>query len=341
MAFSQAWLLSALAQATAAIVGLTIAFTISSYTTRREYVLSRTDRYRDEIIEFKEKYQYVFDNMARALKESSSFRYENVRFNLDEDIDSWAENQRDPKTAEVWARISGIADALSDIEPNLNPDMTREQVGMINKASEELPWYFGSGTDSSKQVYREVAGLNEDADLPDGYYFEDIFDEGRRVESWLSRFLTTKYDNQVATKPGDMPLSGQNLYSWATLFEELNRDAKHIASRSVGTDVDDFLNREFSTNILITDIKLSIVGILIPLLLLVSSPGAKWPEFITSHVPDSLLSWLLYPVEILLIFAVAYYTGYLFLYMLVDLNYEVPTTMKEALGVEDSETEGG
>jgi len=338
MAFTQAWLFSALAQATAAIVGLTIAFTISSYTTRREYVLDRTDKYRDEIIEFKGKYQYVFDNMSTTLKEDSTFHYDKVRFDLNDDAENWAEDQLDPKTAEAWAYISGIADILSEVDPNLDPDMTREQVGTINQGSEKLLGYFANGTDVSKEIYREVVELSEDSDVPEEYYYEDIFDEGRRVESWLSRFLTTKYDNQVATKPGDMPLSGQNFYSWATLFEELDRDAKHIASRSVGTDVNDFLNQEFSTNIIITNIKLSIVGIFIPLLLLVSSPGAKWPEFIASYVPYSLLSWLLYPVEILLVFAVVYYTSHLFHYMLVDLNYEVPTTMREVLGSEDTDS---
>lgn len=333
MAFSPAWLFSTLAQATAAIVGLTIAFTISSYTTRKQYVLERTDRYRDEIIDFKEKYQYVFDNMARSLKEKSSFSYSSVRFNLEEDIESWADQQPDSKTAEVWAKISGIADVLSDVDPNLDPEMTRQQVGKINQVSEELPAHFGTGTDSAEQLFRELGSVSQDENLPDNYYFEDVIDEGRRVESWLSRHLTSRFDNQVATKPGDMPLSGKNFYSWATLFEELDRDAKHLASRSVGTEVDDFLNREFSTNIIITDLKLSLVGIFIPSLFLISSPSANWPIIITKFIPYSLLSWLLYPVEILLVAFVAYYTVKLFAYMLIDLNYKIPTTMADALGV--------
>ena len=334
MAASPAWFFSTLAQATAAIVGLTIAFIITTHMSRREYIRRRTDRIHEDTIRLREKYHGVFDTMAHLLREECDFSYAQVRFDLDNEIDEWAENQEDPAAARVWAYVSGVAQILTDIESAYSPELDNEDFGRLNRAGRNLPSsldVMGSG----QGVYVQVT--NTSSEPPSGFHVEDIFEDHDRIRSWLSRNTTEDHDHTAGVAPDPDLFSGKNIFSWATISEEFERDITLLTSKTPSTDVtDNFTSPNFARRVLITDAKLAVVGIFLPLLFLVSSPDVSLPQLISQFIEGLsdwswVVDWSTIVLEVILLATSGRYTAGLFVLMLVDLGYTPPSTMRDLL----------
>jgi len=332
---SPAWFFSTLAQASAAIIALTIAFTITSYSTRREYIQDRSDRFREKLIRYQEKYQGIMDNMARTIKDEVNIDYDSVRFDLvNDDPESWAANQNNPDAALFWAYLSGVGEILANVDPALGPNIEDEELGAINDAARNLVPQIDTGTNSSKEIYKAVTGSD---DVPDDYYTEDFLEEGRKVEAWLARNLTERYENQAVIRPGEMPTSGKNFYSWVKLLDEFRLDTKILTGRTPATDLTDFMSPKFAGRVLITVFQLAIVGVFLPTLFLVSSPAATVPSYIADFytwLPAWPRDWSIYILQGGLLFLSAMYTRRLFSLMTKQLNYRPASTMAQLLGVE-------
>jgi hypothetical protein len=332
---SPAWFFSTLAQASAAIIALTIAFTITSYSTRREYIQDRSDRFREKLIRYQEQYQGIMDNMARTIKDEVDIDYDSVRFDLvNDDPESWADNQDNPDAALFWAYLSGVGGLLADVDPALGPSIEDEELGAINNAARNLAPLIDTGTDSSEEIYKAVTGSD---DVPDDYYTVDFLEEGRKVEAWLARNLTERYENQSGVCPGEMPTSGKNFYSWGKLLEQFRLDTKILTGRTPATELTDFMNPEFAGRVVITVFQLAIVGVFLPTLFLISSPAATVPSCIAdlyTWLPAWLRNWSIYILQGGLLFLSAMYTRRLFSLMTKQLNYRPASTMAQLLGVE-------
>jgi len=337
---SPAWFFSTLAQAAAAIIALTIAFTITSHSTRREYIQDRSDRFREHLIRYQEKYQGIMDNMAHAVSEEVNFDYDGARFDLvEDDAESWAATQNDPKAALLWAYLSGVGGILADVDPALGPNIEDSEMGALHVAGRNVVPLLTRGSDSVEEIYNAVEGV----DVPNNFYFEDIFDEGRRVEAWVSRNLTERYENQLGVQPGEMPLSGKNFYSWVTLLEEFRLDTKVLTGRTPATELTDFMSPRFAGRIMITSFKLAIFGVFIPIIFLISSPEATVPSQISdlfTWVPKWIHDWSYYIPQFILLLLSAEYTRRLFSLMIHQLNYSPASTMVRLLGGDDENDSG-
>ena len=341
MSASPAWFFSTLAQASAAIVGLTIAFTISAYTTRQEYRQNRTDRFQDELIRYQEKYQGILSNMSHELREQSRFDTSKKRFRLSDDeeedeVEEWAEDQQDTEVAKVWAHLSTASNILSEIEPALNPNLDEDELGTLHVAARRLPGYFDPSWTDAEELYKQLSG---DSNVPQGFHVEDVLGQGDRVETWLARNLTERYDNQMLTQAGEVP-SGENFYSWATLLAEFRRDTKLLSGKLPSTELTDFMSPKFAVKVLWLDFWLTITGVLLPSVFLVSSPQAQIPSIlidIITIVPQWIRNWGVYGVQIILIGLSGYFTIRLFVLMFQQIVNEPPTTMNELLGGNDQE----
>lgn len=339
---SSAWLFSTLAQATAAIIGLTIAFTISTHLSRRERRKARTDDLREELADLREQYQYVLDTMSRALEQSDArFNTSSARFDLTDeqsDVEQWAAQQPDSTTARAWAQISGAAAILSEIDVLSEYTLDRKQFSELNGAATVLKELFMRRGGTDETLYREITQIGI-GPIPSNYYFEDILDEHDRVENWWNRYSTTRHDNLAGIKPNDPAFTGKNLFSWAMLFEDMERDGIETGSHAVGTEVTaDFMSPQFVERVIWTNIKLGFVGVFLPSLFLISSPSATPPTQVVDAIPTWIfdLAWITdwgtIAIQAALLALTAYYSLVLFLIMYLDVHYEVPT-MASALGI--------
>lgn len=332
---SSAWFFSTLAQATAAIIGLTLAFTISTHLSRRERQKARTDELREELADLREKYQYVLDTMSRALRDSDAqFNTPDIRFDLtgeQNDVEQWAAQQPDSETARAWAYISGAAAILSNIDVLSEYTLDRKQFSQLNGAATELKNLFRRSGGIDETLYQQIT-QTDTGSVPSDYYFEDILEENNRVESWWSRYSTTYHDNIAGVRPNDPAFTGKNLFSWAMLFEDMERDGIEIGSHAVGTEVtSDFMSPRFVERVIWTSMKLGFVGVLLPSLFLISSPGATLPVVVVSMIPPWVTGWGTILVQGGLLVVTGFYSLVLFLIMLLDVHYELPT-MASALG---------
>jgi hypothetical protein len=339
MVFS-AWFFSTLAQATAAIIGLTIAFTVSTHLSRRERRKNRTDDLREELTDLRTKYQPVLDTMSQALKQSNAqFNTSTGRFDLTDDqknAKQWAAQQPDSTAAEAWAYISGIAAILLEIDILSEYTLDREQFSELNSTVTELKELFRRNGGTDKKLYREITGAGS---IPSDYYFEDILDEDDRVKSWWNRHSTTRHDNIAGIKPNDPQLMGKNLFSWGMLFEDLERDGIETGEHAVGTEITtDFMSPQFTERMILTSMKLGFVGVFLPTLFLISFRSVMLPTSVADRIPEliSNLAWVAdwgtIAIQVGLLAMTAYYSLVLFLIMLFEVHYEVPT-MASALGV--------
>jgi len=185
---SSAWFYSSIAQASAAIIGLTIAFTISTHLSRRERRRRKTDEAREEAVELKQKYQPTLDTIAETFRNHTDFEPNSGRHELDDvaAVEPWASEMNAPVSARIWALTSGMSNIISDYS-RLSGEISHEQLTTLHEAVQELEYgIFRRNAGPDEELYTEITGQDpEDAD--GHYYFDDILDENDRLESWLER----------------------------------------------------------------------------------------------------------------------------------------------------------
>jgi hypothetical protein len=336
-----AWFYSTIAQASAAIIGLTIAFTVSTHLSRRERRRRRTDKAREEAIELKQRYQPLMDTIARTIKENADINVDNTRYELEDvsSVESWASNKNAPISAQIWALTSGISQTLSDFTV-LSAEPTREQLAKLQNAVQELEYtllYRDNGND--KTLYTEITGQPPE-EAEGFYYHDDILEDTERISAWLDRNRRTRDENIAGARPSD--LTGKNIFSLTTIMEILDSDLDNFGVNAVESDLTaDFLQRNFGSHVLSTSTRLAVFGIFLPILFLISPPDLSLPMWIVEVIPstvfdviDGAQTLLNLLAQITILSASAFYTVRLFTIMRLDMNTTVPT-MGELLGVED------
>lgn len=338
-----AWFYSTIAQASAAIIGLTIAFTVSTHLSRRERRRRRTDKAREEAIELKQRYQPLMDIIARTIKENADLNVDNTRYELEDisAVESWANNKGVPVSAQIWALTSGISHTLSDFIV-LSAEPTREQLEKLQNAVQELEYsllYRDNGND--RILYTEITGQPPE-EAEGFYYHDDILADADRISAWLDRNRRTRDENIVGARPDD--LTGKNIFSLVTIMEILDSDLDKFGVNAVESDLTaDFLQRNFGSHVLSTSARLALFGIFLPILFLISSPDLSLPMRVVEAIPSTVFdvidgSHILLNLltQITILSASAFYTVRLFTIMRLDMNTTVPT-MGELLGVDDGD----
>ncbi len=344
---SPEWYYSTIAQASAAIIGLTIAFTVSTHLSRRERRRRRTDKAREEAVDLKQKYQPLMDTIARTIKDSSDIDYDNIRYELEDvsSVEDWASDQINPVSARVWALTSGISYVLSDFSL-LSAEPSRDQIEILQNAVEELEYnllYRDNGND--RILYSELMDQPiEEAD--NHYYFDDILDENERISAWLDRNRRTRDENIAGARPND--LTGKNIFSLVTIMEIVDAELDDFGINVVESDLTaDFLQRDFGTYVLSTSMKLASFGIFLPVLFLISLPDFSLPVWVVEQIPSTIFdaidigdALLHLAAEIIIFVMTSFYTLRLFTIMTIDMNTTVPT-MSDLLGNSDKADQDG
>jgi len=340
---SPEWYYSTIAQASAAIIGLTIAFTISTHLSRRERRRKRTDEAREEAVALKQKYQPLMDTIARTIKDSSNIDSSNTRYELEDvsSVEEWASDQNNPVSARIWALTSGISHVLSDFSL-LSAEPSRNQIEILQNAVQELEYrllYRNNGNDET--LYTEVVGRPiEEAD--NHYYSDDIFEENDRISAWLDRNRRTRDENIAGARPSD--LTGKNILSLVTIMEIIDADLDEFGVNAVESDLTaDFLQQNFGTYVLSTSMKLAAFGIFLPILFLISLPDFSLPMWAIERIPSIIFdaidigdALLHLAMELIIFIMTSFYTLRLFTIMVIDMNTTVPT-MAELLGESDED----
>jgi len=315
---SPAWFFSTLAQSAAAVIGLTVAFTVSTHLSRRERVNRKTERLRKELIDFRNRYRDILFNMSDVFDEQANF---NCSYDVGKDLaegefdrTQWAESQPAPVAAEFWACFYGIAHMLTNIN-DLNNLPNDREFGRLREAVDRLGEMVRVGNDASKDFYEEITDTSADSS-DSHYYHEDIFEELGRMKHWLTYTTNARRINTVTVVPDDNRLTGKNIFSLATMIKEMNGDSTDIAPLTADTQItDEFMSPDYTQRIVRTSGKLGIVGVLIPVVLLISPAGASIPfwNLILRATPDWIpnLDWIAHYTTILIQAAGADVCGFL------------------------------
>jgi hypothetical protein len=340
-----AWFYSTIAQASAAIIGLTIAFTISTHLSRRERRRRRTDKARNEAIQFKQKYQPLLESIARDIQQETQINVDETRYELEDvsTVESWADDSHDPVSGRIWALTSGISNILSDFTL-LSAEPTRNQLETMQNAVQELEYnllYRDCGND--RAFYTEITGQQpEDAD--GFYYHDDILGDDESISAWLDRNRRSRDENIAGARASD--LTGKNIFSLATIMEILEADLDDFGVSVVESDMTaDFLQQDFGTHVLSTSLKLAAFGIFFPILFLVSTPDISLPAEVVTVIPTVIFDVLNgihmvlnFSAQITIVCLSAFYTLRLFTIMRIDMETTVPT-MGQLLDVDSEEEE--
>lgn len=339
---SPAWFYSTIAQAAAAIIGFAIAFTISTYVSRRERMNRLTDEFKDHGREIQERYYYTFEHMSDLIQDMGNFSPPSERFNLAkengaEELEQWANDQCDTQMARAWGYISSVLDLLDKVVSPVDEE-TKEQLGGLNTAAEFLhrELFNRSHYHAAEDIYREIKGLSEDDDIH-GYYTQDIFDDHGEIENWLHQHLSQRSATSFAVGPPST-FSGQDLASWHMVLDEFRYDIRNLSNESIGTRAsEDIVTPGFIESVLYICLGLGIFGVALPLLILIYPNGPILP---TNSLPIYIISeWIANIVTLLLqlfiLLPSLIFSGMLFYIMLVDANVTIPSTMVELLSVGD------
>lgn len=131
-----AWFSSTMAQASAAIAGLIIAFSAVHYQLERQQLEKRTEKLRDELISLRRKYYNVIKLMAAALspnpsqietwsQETEQCISDPLGINADglEDTIQEADGIENPTTMCMYAHLSRIVELFKEIEESPKPEL--------------------------------------------------------------------------------------------------------------------------------------------------------------------------------------------------------------------------
>lgn len=133
----------------------------------------------------------------------------------------------------------------------------------------------------------------------------------------------------------DERFSGKNLYSLYTILDEAKREGSElgiVAAESTLTA--SFMSPGFAQRIIFTSMKLGFVGIVLPVIFLLSSPGASVPSWVFSYLPtvqEWVMNWGVLLLQFGILMISCFYGLRLFLLMIFEVSYEVPD-LATALG---------
>lgn len=334
-----AWFYSTIAQAAAAIIGFAIAFTIATYVSQRERMNRQTDEFRKNGREVRERYYYTFERMADTLFDEGDFTHPSESIDLAaedgvEQLEEWAaEQSKTPQVARAWGYLKGVLNALDDLVTPVD-GATGDQFGGLNVAAYFLHFelFNRSQYDTDKDLYREVKGLPEDADIS-GYFTEDIFEDHGQVETWLHQNLTQRAMSAPAVGGAQM-FSGQDLSSWQMVFENFRTDMGRLTDISVGTAAsEDIVSPDFIDSVLSACLGLGIFGIALPLTVLIFPDGPLLPANLIPvfTAPGWTVNLGTFLLQLLILIPSLFFTTILFSIMDNDARKVIPSSMTELL----------
>lgn len=274
------WFFSTLAQASAAIAGLVIAFSAVLYQLERRRREDRTKELREKLIDFKTKYEGLIWGFQSAFRDLVSTQgdapYDMIQFeeeeNIKQDRESLIQTLENEDAIDqvrvwlIWIYLNEINRIMNKIDASKLP---KEDYLISEDEFENLK----TATDAISHYLHKPDGLDELMDTlsPENnqiFVFSDIFEDfpnpphAMGLEDW--------YELEFG---GPIPeqFTGKNLHTMNVVFGSIRRDIRTIDKKRGYTILDYSPNVR---NAVIASSALLIVGVFLPLMFLFTIPSS-------------------------------------------------------------------
>lgn len=269
---SPEWFFSTLSQSMGAIVGFIITIAAVLYQLEKNEKQNRTARLREELIEFEKKYNNAIFSAIEGLKQpfedslpSSEYDPENssledIKNIPDEDLEGH------PITSRVWMVSYHISCLLDRVSPDESPErhylLSKADVEEIEASAEYLSNHIiGEGDSIVYEISYSGAVDKDEISASD-----EIFDTESIEYIDLDRWFSSHFEQHQE----ESQLDGSDLISLHNFYQELYHDSRILAKSSQNTILE---QNSTISKLLAPIIGLIIVGVVLPLLSLLSLPG--------------------------------------------------------------------
>lgn len=278
------WFFSTLAQASAAIVGFIVALAAIVYSLERQRRDNRSDRLREALIRFKNRYYRVVRAISLLAHEGGVTTKPYLK-EMDFETDALHEkvsrdsDQRGELAPIFWAHARRVLKILDRVNPEGDYLLTAGELDALRKSIYWMKICVQIGGVLWEQLYRDLTNQTS-VDVGRSQYREDTIraqdptDPGNIIERWLKHDSGGEHREWAGYSDDDAGLTGQNMFSLATVLQYLSYDIEEIEARRVGTLVDYNPN---INKVLAGVAFMTVVGVFIPSIFLMTTPTASWP----------------------------------------------------------------
>jgi polyhydroxyalkanoate synthesis regulator phasin len=267
---SPSWFFSTVSQSVAAVAGFIITLVTVLHQLQYNQQKGRTDKLRESLIEFKQKYadstlqvlellQSPFDNEVPCeLPNEGELSAEQIRKLSNDELGNFSESNK------LWAYCYLISNTIKNIEPDRNNSgdylISKSEIDDIQTAIEEIKKKLYNGDET---VADEITSLSdEDDDLsPREPVFSSQDERHIHLDEWFQQHFE-KRDPQY-------DLNGQNILSILNYFQEMEKDIGKISIKANNTAID---TNNQTDNLWLYLIALITVGVFLPIVSLITLP---------------------------------------------------------------------
>lgn len=303
------WFFSTLAQASAAIAGLIIAFSVVLYQLERERHERRTEHLREELIQFRNKYENIIRTMGGCLAdiiveeetrhlspggtmESSSISPTNRIIEshlqkidknpkeLKEDIEDDNEIEY-PSIVYIVAHFSKILTLIQKIKSSNNPRkhylLTNSQFNVLNDSIYELDRYFAYPIvyympEDISEFHTELSEVSDTEKLASRLapYFDTADDSfTNNLATWIDNNVEGPNDYAEGELSQEFSIEGNTPHSYWIVLNELKQDFSDIDTQRADSIL---VHSSDISQIIIYSGMLLLVGVFLPIVFLFTLP---------------------------------------------------------------------
>lgn len=280
------WFFSTLAQASAAIVGFIVALGTILYSLERQRRANRSDRLRQALIGFKGRYLgvaralFLIANNGGVTTKPYLKDFDHDRDTLREKITDDPEQQAEELTGLFWAHTYRVMKLLERVTPTSDYLLTADELDTLRDSVKWLTACVAVGGDLWKDLYLTLSPGPPSGDVSNSDYRADFIpgdeegDPGRIIDKWIKHESGGRHRQWAGYSDDDLSLTGQNMYSLATVLQYLSDEVDEIEAMRAGTIV------EFDPKIkqlVVGSGLMTLVGVFLPSLFLMGPPTGDWP----------------------------------------------------------------
>lgn len=288
------WFFSTLSQATAAIVGLVIAFSASVFVVRREHRRDKIVQFQDHMEEFQSTYEDILQEIARAMVHNMEFDLNEIDLEeyrklepeeTKDKITNWSENFGNQYRAQMWASAIWTQRVIRDINQSKTISTIQDLLYELMIANDLATNILGSNESvgNASELYEEITGTIPDSE--DYYYDDEILPRAYKLQKFVNDEVT--YPSVEGSMYGLVSVYG-------TMFSTIASLSRRRSLAENG-GIDDMI-----IDIIDRSLALIFVGVFLPLAFLVMVP-----EFFDVIVLDT---WAITTIELMVLISVSYNT---------------------------------
>jgi hypothetical protein len=289
-----------LAQVSGAVVGFIIAISIALYSVERRERAERTQALREDIVEFRDRFERGLGLMMRVIEDSTheeanvrGYRLEGQRqTNGISGVKQLANNNSDSKVAAIYYQLYALKEAIEPIDRSISTNEMEELLSDIDEKHSELKDNIRDKDDFGLKLYMELSNRWDRQKIPDDHMIvpNTLTDEGGEFGTWLITELEKeghsinnpheRIQRQLEPKDGRL----QYIDTILRLSTPLLRQMKDRKKRGL------INNDQLIGQIIRLSVVFALVSIVLPLILILTVPEFLFQWF-SSSVPEFLIEW--------------------------------------------------